>query len=106
MRGYAVSEAATLADAMRGALGDDDEQVGDDPGGPPEWILLDLMLPDGVGTDLLRRVRADGIASKVCVITGCGAGMLGEVEALGPDHIFTKPLDVDRLLDAMDAPAL
>jgi DNA-binding response OmpR family regulator len=104
MRGYAVSEAATLAEAMPQAMGDADDDGAD--GCPPEWILLDLMLPDGVGTDLLRRLRFESVASKVCVITGCGAGMLGEVEALGPDHIFTKPLDVDRLLDAMGAPAI
>jgi DNA-binding response OmpR family regulator len=84
--------------------GDGDGDAGT-AGGPPEWILLDLMLPDGTGTDLLRRVQREAIASKVCVITGCGAGMLGEVEALGPDHLFTKPLNVDRLLEAMGAPA-
>jgi DNA-binding response OmpR family regulator len=102
MRGYAVSEAATLAEANHHVSGNGDGRA---MAQPPEWILLDLMLPDGAGTDLLRRVQREGIASKVCVITGCGAGMLGEVEALGPDHLFTKPLDVDRLLEAMGAPA-
>ncbi len=66
-----------------------------------EWILLDLMLPDGNGTDLLRRVRAGEITSRVCVITGCASGMLNEVRRLEPEHVFTKPLDVDGLLNAL-----
>jgi DNA-binding response OmpR family regulator len=66
-----------------------------------EWILLDLMLPDGNGSELLRRVRAGQVPGKVCVITGCASGMLNEVRRLEPDHVFTKPLDVDGLLAAM-----
>jgi two-component system, chemotaxis family, chemotaxis protein CheY len=89
-QGYAVSEAATLAEAYREV---DMHR--------PEWILLDLMLPDGCGTDLLRRVRAGSISGRVCVITGCAASMLAEVRALEPEHIFTKPLDVDGLLLAL-----
>jgi DNA-binding response OmpR family regulator len=89
-QGYAVSEAATLAEALREA---DANQ--------PEWILLDLMLPDGCGTDVLRRVREGSIPSRVCVVTGCGAAKLAEVRALGPEHVFVKPLNVDGLLLAL-----
>ena len=89
-QGYGVIETATLADALREA---DANQ--------PQWILLDLMLPDGCGTEVLRRVRSGAILSKVCVITGCGAAMLGEVHALEPEHVFTKPLNVDGLLVAL-----
>jgi DNA-binding response OmpR family regulator len=113
MQGYAVSEAATLADATRQTACDHHNGNGDERDAdlesddaapqPPEWILLDLMLPDGTGVDLLRRIRRDGLATRVCVITGCGAAMLGEVQTLDPDYIFTKPLDVDRLLAALRA---
>src|SRR5688572_2409602 len=89
-QGFAVCEAGTLADAVSEAAAQQHE-----------WILLDLMLPDGNGTDLLRRVRAGEIASRVCVITGCASGMLNEVRRLEPEHVFTKPLDVDGLLSAL-----
>jgi DNA-binding response OmpR family regulator len=89
-QGFAVCEAGTLADAVSEAAAQQHE-----------WILLDLMLPDGNGTDLLRRVRAGEIASRVCVITGCASGMLNEVRRLEPEHVFTKPLDVDGLLTAL-----
>lgn len=86
-RGYAVSEAGTVADALCRARAK-----------PPDWILLDLMLPDGNGLEVLRGARRDQLASSICVITGCAADMLNEARRAGADHTFTKPLDVERLL--------
>ena len=89
--GYVVSEAATLADGLREA----DVQR-------PAWILLDLMLPDGSGTELLRRMRGGALPpARVCVITGCATAAVGEARALEPEHVFTKPLDVEGLLAVM-----
>ena len=89
MQGFAVSEAGTLAEAH--------ESLPESPG----WILLDLMLPDGSGTDLLRTVRSGRPPHRVCVISGCGPAALYEARRLGADHVFTKPLDVRRLLDLL-----
>jgi DNA-binding response OmpR family regulator len=86
-----VSEAATIAEAMAALVE------------PPAWILLDLMLPDGCGIELLRSVRHEGLVSKVCVITGCGAELLAEARDAGAEHAFTKPLDVGRLMAVMSA---
>src|SRR5215213_8197664 len=62
-QGFAVCEAATLAEAVREA-----------EGAQHEWVLLDLMLPDGNGTELLRRVRCGALPeTKICVITGCAS---------------------------------
>ena len=72
---------------------------------PPEWILLDLMLPDGCGLDVLRSVRARRLASKTCIITGCAADMLNEARRAGAEHTFVKPLDVEQLVEVMTAPA-
>ena len=71
----------------------------------PRWVLLDLMLPDGCGIDVLRRARADGLASRVCVVTGCGPALVEQAVALGAGHVFTKPLDVERLVAALTADA-
>ena len=85
-KGYAVSEAASVAEAL-GALA-----------GRPDWVLLDLMLPDGCGTRVLRFVADQRLPSRVCVITGCGPDRLEEARALGPQAVFKKPVDVERLL--------
>jgi ActR/RegA family two-component response regulator len=92
-RGYAVSEAATVADAI-GLLGRN--------GDAPQWMLLDLMLPDGCGIDVLRRVRAANLSTRTCVITGCAASLLAEAREAGAEHTFVKPLDVQQLCTVMD----
>jgi DNA-binding response OmpR family regulator len=91
-RGYAVSEAATVSDAMS-AIADH----------PPQWMLLDLMLPDGCGIDVLRHVRAARLATRTCVVTGCAAGMLDEAREAGAEHTFVKPVNIEQLVTVMDA---
>ena len=86
VRGYDVTTAATVAEAM-GQL---------DP--PPHCIVLDLMLPDGQGEDVLRRVRAEKLPTTVTVCTGLeDLPRLRTVERLFPDAILIKPVDVDTL---------
>jgi DNA-binding response OmpR family regulator len=91
-QGFAVSEAATVADAMSGLASH-----------PPHWILLDLMLPDGCGLDVLRKVRAERMSSRTCIITGCASEMINAARDAGAEHTFVKPLDVDRLVTVMTA---
>ena len=88
-QGYAVSESATLADAAR------------DLADQPDWILLDLMLPDGSGIELIKKIRAERLTSRVCIITGCGPEMIQQARAAGAEHALTKPLDVDRLANVL-----
>lgn len=61
------------------------------------------MLPDGSGLDVLRRVKADGLPTRVCVVTGCGPAMLDAARDLGAEHVLTKPLDVERLVALLTA---
>ena len=98
-QGFAVSEVTTVADALRALCGS--RASGGSSPQPPDWIVLDLMLPDGCGIDIVRKVRAEHLASKVCVVTGCGSEMLCEAERAGAEHAFTKPLDVQRLMTVM-----
>ena len=86
-----MSEAATVAEAMT-ALAD-----------PFDWVLLDLMLPDGCGLDVLRRLRAAAAATKVCIVTGCGTELLDQARRAGAEHTFTKPLDVSELMTVLQA---
>jgi DNA-binding response OmpR family regulator len=95
-QGFAASEAPTVAEAIRKLR----ERR-------PEWVLLDLMLPDGYGTEVQREIRTaaeDGeTVPRVCVITGCGGHLVTESRLLGAEQVLTKPLDVERLLELLNA---
>lgn len=62
---------------------------------PPDVVLIDLILPDGNGMDLLQNI--DG-ATQVVLITG-HASVDTAVEALrsGASDYLTKPVDIPRL---------
>jgi DNA-binding response OmpR family regulator len=64
----------------------------------PDVGLLDLMLPDGSGVELLRRLRRTNDPARVALITGASDELLAEALALGPDATFRKPFDARVLL--------
>jgi CheY-like chemotaxis protein len=87
-RGWDVAAVGTVADGLA-ALG---------AGPAPDCLVLDLMLPDGDGEDVLRLARSDGLTTRVVVATVCGeARRLRTLAALGPDRVLTKPLDCDDI---------
>jgi CheY-like chemotaxis protein len=60
----------------------------------PDTIVLDLLLPDGNGVEVLRRVRGSGWPTRVAVVTATSdSRLLDEVQALNPDALFRKPLE-------------
>jgi two-component system KDP operon response regulator KdpE len=70
---------------------------------PPDAVILDLVLPDGRGTDVCRELRT---WSSVPVIVLSVVGDEGEkVEALdaGADDYVTKPFGIDELLARLRA---
>lgn len=92
LRGFVPLEAGSVREAMR-AL---------DP--PPHWALLDLMLPDGCGSEVLDRITRDRLPTRVCITTGCAESRLNGLRERGASHILLKPLDVDRLLALLGDP--
>jgi len=65
----------------------------------PRFVVLDLMLPDGNGKELLRDIRDRRLPIKVAVLTAVSdPNLLEEVRQLGPEALFGKPVDVPRLL--------
>jgi CheY-like chemotaxis protein len=72
----------------------------------PDFVILDLMLPDGDGAELLRAIRRQGAPIRVIVTTGSAdRERLEAVRALGPDALLLKPIDlrdVDAVLYASD----
>jgi CheY-like chemotaxis protein len=76
---------------------------------PPQLVLLDISLPGMDGTEVLRRLRANGRLSALPVIALTAHAMSGDREkflALGFDAYVTKPIvdesvllgEIERLL--------
>src|SRR3954453_8261746 len=88
--GYAVETAGTVAEGLDLL----------DP--PPDFLILDLMLPDGDGADLLRRVRSARLPTRVAGTTGMtDPEQLEAVSELGPEGLLTKPVSVYDLCCAL-----
>ena len=70
---------------------------------PPEAVILDLLLPDGTGTDVTRELRSWSSAP-VIVLSAVGEER-EKVAALdaGADDYVTKPVGIDELLARLRA---
>lgn len=68
------------------------------------FVILDLNLPDGVGTKLLARIRREGHPIRVAVASGTTDGALfAEAERLGPDLVLRKPINLHTLLQWLNS---
>jgi two-component system, OmpR family, KDP operon response regulator KdpE len=90
--GYTVDVAATAEEALTAAAAH-----------PPEAVILDLVLPDGNGTDVCRELRSWSDAP-VIVLSAVGEERQ-KIAALdaGADDYVTKPFSVDELLARLRA---
>jgi serine phosphatase RsbU (regulator of sigma subunit) len=72
-------------------------------GAPVDCVLLDLGLPDGVGVDSVRRVRAAAPWIAVIVFTGLDEGAAGEaaMEAGAQDYLVKGKVDGSLLARAI-----
>ena len=82
----------------RMALGEDGLDLGKNQ--KHEVIVLDLMLPDIDGLEVLRRLRSANVQTPVVVLSGLSASNK-KVKALGrgADDYLTKPFDKAELLE-------
>ncbi|MBB3665558.1 two-component system OmpR family response regulator [Prauserella sediminis] len=85
--GYEVCTAATAHEALTAARAFH-----------PELILLDIMLPDGDGFDVMKRLRRDGLAQAVVFLTArdTRADLVKGLTEGGDDYI-TKPFGLDEV---------
>ncbi|NPA26235.1 MAG: response regulator [Chloroflexi bacterium] len=86
--GYDVTQAYTMAQARQKLAAQ-----------PFDFLLVDLRLPDGIATHLLRefrdRLREQG--THVVILTA-EARYRDELQEMGFEHFFEKPISLDMLL--------
>ncbi len=70
---------------------------------PPEAVILDLVLPDGTGTDVTRELRT--WTSAPVIILSAVDDEREKIQALdaGADDYVTKPVGIDELLARLRA---
>ena len=85
-QGYEVRTAGSVAEAMEASARE-----------WPEVVLADLVLPDGDGVELVKKLRARG---RVRCVALTGLGMPADVKRsreAGFDAHLTKPVSFERL---------
>jgi DNA-binding NarL/FixJ family response regulator len=88
-----VAEAGSLADARREAAKKAEEI---------DLAVVDLLLPDGIGTEVIRDLRADGSEIPVLVLTiAQGPDLRAWVRSMGADEMISKDASVDEILSAV-----
>ena len=69
----------------------------------PDVVLLDLVLPDGTGLDVMKHMLARAPQTRVIVITANGSiNKAVEMMREGAHEFLVKPFDDQRLLAAVD----
>ena len=98
--GYAVDSAGTGAEAFEAYRA-----------GEPDLVVLDVLLPDGNGVDLCRRIRAEGPRPTTPVVLCTASSGLGPVRAgleAGATDYVLKPFKIadlcERVAAALRAP--
>ena len=91
--GFEVMTAASGAEALRAVAAS-----------TPDLMLLDVMMPDGDGFEVVRRMRSSGPDVPVIFLTARD-GVRERVAglALGADDYVTKPFSLDEVLERIRA---
>lgn len=90
--GYRVAEASSLAEA-EDLLRELD----------PEMVILEILLPDGDGLELIRRARKERRKARFIVLSAaCGEEEVRAAIRRGAEDFLAKPLDPRRLEMALE----
>lgn len=66
----------------------------------PDIVLLDMMLPDGLGTEVVAAMRAAGSPAVVVFVTGRAEHeQRAAAYAAGADGYLTKPFSLEEVVD-------
>lgn len=64
-----------------------------------DLILLDVRMPGVDGIQILKHLRKTNSKTKVIIITAYDKEVKAEVEKIGIDGFFAKPIDLSKLID-------
>jgi two-component system, chemotaxis family, chemotaxis protein CheY len=68
----------------------------------PDIITLDNILPDMIGTDILKVYKEEGLASKVVMISAVGQeSVIEEGMSLGAADYIVKPFTSEQLIESL-----
>lgn len=68
-----------------------------------QFLVLDLMLPDGSGAEVLGEVRERNLDTWVCVVTAAtDPSLIDGVKNMQPQSLLRKPIDMGELLGGMN----
>jgi two-component system, chemotaxis family, chemotaxis protein CheY len=71
----------------------------------PDFITLDNILPDMIGTDILKVYKEEGLRSKIIMISAVGQeSVVNEGLRLGAKAYIVKPFSNGQLIDALVKP--
>jgi len=93
-------QGVSLLSAMQGQMGLDLAELHS-----PDWILLDVHLPDIPGDEVLRRLRLNPRTRDIPVTVLSADATAGQITRLmeaGAREYLTKPLDVRKLLSLLE----
>ena len=69
----------------------------------PDFITLDNILPDMIGTDILKVYKEEGLGSKIIMISAVGQeSVVSEGLRLGAKAYIVKPFSNNQLVDALN----
>jgi two-component system, cell cycle response regulator DivK len=94
-RGHEIEAAATISEARERLLSFQ-----------PDLLLVDVEVPGGGGSQLLREIRADPSRADLPVIAVTAQAMQGDRERLlksGFDAYFSKPIDTRAFGPAIES---
>lgn len=61
-----------------------------------DLLVVDISLPDGSGSDFVKKVRQEGYKGKIIVMTGHTDIDISAIEA---DHVLFKPFSLSSFLE-------
>ncbi|MBB2151004.1 response regulator transcription factor [Pedobacter gandavensis] len=70
----------------------------------PDLVIMDIMLPDGDGRELLTQLRSDASTAEIPVLMISARYTESNIQhgAFKPNGFLAKPFDIDDLLDRIE----
>lgn len=69
----------------------------------PDLITMDNILPDMIGIDIVKELRAEGISAKIIMVSAVGQDdVVEEGIANGAQDYLVKPFTADQLVERVD----